>query len=81
MALCNELALVIGDNSRRFLPAMLECMQAEDGQRAGVRVAENTEYTTLLVQRVRIKFAIARQADHGLPLPLLPVVSMSLSNA
>ncbi len=38
MPLRNELPVMIGDDARRLLAAMLERMQAEHGQRTGIGV-------------------------------------------
>ena len=52
MALGDELAVVVGDDARRFLAAMLQRVQAQHGQRARIGMAENAEHAALLVQRI-----------------------------
>ena len=60
MPLGIKLAAVIGNNASRFLPAMLQCMQAERGQRGGVTRAEYAEDATFLMQLV----IVARKRMH-----------------
>src|SRR5690348_2538773 len=81
MTLGDEVSVVIGDDARRLLTAMLQGMQAEHGQSPSVRVAENAEHTALLVQSIALKILLLWKAGHGLPLPPLPVASKSLSSA
>ena len=47
--------LSIGDDARRFLAAMLERMQAQHRQRAGIGMAENAEHAALFMQRVAVE--------------------------
>ena len=58
MALGDELALVIGDDARGFLAAMLQRMQAEHSQCAGIGMVENAKHAALFMQRVLIPNAI-----------------------
>ena len=44
--------LSIGDDAGRFLAAMLQRMQAQHRQRAGIGMAENAEHAAFLMQRV-----------------------------
>ena len=50
MAFGDELTAIVGNHASRFLAAVLQRVQTEHGQGAGAGVAENAEYTTLLVQ-------------------------------
>ena len=50
---CETLA-VEGDDARRLLPAMLQRVQPERGQRGGLRVAENAEHAAFLAQAVGV---------------------------
>jgi hypothetical protein len=79
VALRDELAVVVGDDARGFLAAMLKRMQAKNGQRAGVGMAEDAENAALLVKGVVVGRSVAGDSRHRSSLP--PVVSMSLSNA
>ncbi len=47
MALGDELAVVVGDDSRRLLAAMLERVQTQHRQRARIGVAEDAENAAL----------------------------------
>ena len=55
MALGVEAGAVEGDDAGRLLAAMLQGMQAERGQRRGVRMAEDAEDAALLVQLVVVE--------------------------
>ncbi len=79
MALGGELAVVVGDDSRRLLAAMLLGVEPEHGQGGGVLVTEDAENGAFLVQRVAVELLIRGKTRHGLPFP--PVVSMSLSSS
>ena len=67
MALGDELPAVEGDDAGGFLSAMLQRVQAEHGQRAGIGMAENAEHAALLVQLV-VDRARVLKASHGLSL-------------
>ena len=62
--------LSIGDDAGGFLAAMLQRMQAQHRQRAGIGMAENAEHAALFMQRVVVQipdmFALA---GHRLPFP------------
>jgi len=80
MPLGDEMAFVIGDDTGRFLAAMLKRVQAQNRQRAGIGMVENAEHAALFVQRVVVPDVILFAnlgAGHRLP---LPPVSMSLSS-
>ena len=62
MALGDELALVEGDDAGRFLAAMLQGVQAQHRQGAGIGMAENAEHAAFLMQRVVVK---RRDRDPG----------------
>ena len=59
-----KLAAVIGDDAGRLLAAMLQGMQAEGGQRSGIRMAVNPENAALFVKMVRLS---AAGLQHPLP--------------
>ena len=65
----------------RFLAAMLQRMQAEHGQRAGIGMAENAEHAALFMQRVPVEIRNRRSGRSWLAVSAAPVVSMSLSSA
>jgi hypothetical protein len=48
------------NNARRFLPAVLQSMQAKGGNGGGIGMTENTEYTTFLAQPITIQIVIIR---------------------
>ena len=52
MTFGNELRAVVSDDARRFLSAMLERMQAEHRQRAGVGVSEHAEHSAFFVESI-----------------------------
>jgi hypothetical protein len=52
VALGVELAAVEADDARRFLPAVLQRVEAERGERRGFGVAQNAEHAALFMQRV-----------------------------
>ncbi len=54
---------VEGDDAGRFLAAMLQRVQAERGDRGGVRVAENAEHPAFLAQAVG--FGVERERRSG----------------
>ena len=54
VALGDKMAFVIGDDARGFLAAMLQRMQPQHHQRAGIGMAENAKHAALLMQRVAI---------------------------
>src|SRR6476646_2939988 len=75
MALGDELSSIEGNDAGRFLPAMLQGMQAERGQCPGVFVAENAENPAFFM-----KFVVERgghRAGVGSP----PLVWHNLSSA
>ena len=72
MAFGDELRAVICDNSGRFLSAMLERVETQHGQGAGIGVPEHAEYRAFFV-----KFVVERGA-HCFSFPELCVASMSL---
>ncbi len=80
MALGDELAFVIGDNACRFLAAMLQGMQAQHRQGAGIGMVENAEHAALFMQRVLVPDVIGRRLGAGHHLPF-PPDSTSLSSA
>ncbi len=49
-----EFLAVPADDSRSFLPAMLERMEAQRGRRGGIRGVDRTEDSALLAQAVAI---------------------------
>jgi hypothetical protein len=55
MPLGKELPSIEADDARRFLPAMLQRMEAERREGRGFGVAQNAEHATLFVQRVAMK--------------------------
>jgi hypothetical protein len=52
MAFGMETPVVVGDDTCRFLPAVLESMQAKRGQRGGVLVAKNAEHAAFFMQMI-----------------------------
>jgi hypothetical protein len=50
-----EVLSVISDDAGRFLPAMLQRMQAQHGERRGVLVSEDAKYAALLPELVVVK--------------------------
>ncbi len=81
MALGDEMAVVIGDDAGRFLAAMLQRMQAQHGQRAGVGMAENAKHAAFLMQRVAIVRDESQIGSSWPVIGLFPPVSTSLSSA
>ena len=83
MPLGDELGAVIGDNADRFLAPVLQGVQPQNRQRAGIRVPEHAEHPALIVEGVGllidVRFAV--KAGHGYLCPPSPVASMSLSSA
>src|ERR1041385_2866874 len=75
MAFGDELTIVIGDNARRFLAAMLERMQPQHRQGAGVGMVENAKHAALFMQRVLIPHMFAFAGHRS------PPVCTSLSSA
>ena len=65
-----EAFAVEGDDARRLLPAMLQRVQAERGQRGGVRVAIDAEHAALLAQPVGVQLEIEIHAHWLLSCPL-----------
>src|SRR6266850_3800882 len=47
-----QLRAIAGDDSSRFLAAMLQCVQAKIGQLRGLFMSEHAEYTTFVVKMV-----------------------------
>jgi hypothetical protein len=45
-----QVAAIAGDDSSRFLAAMLQCVEAEIRELRGFFVAEDTEHTTFVVE-------------------------------
>jgi hypothetical protein len=50
-----ELLAIIGDDSSRFLAAMLQGVQPERGQRSGVGMSEDPENTAFFMRMVIIE--------------------------
>ena len=69
MALAQELLAVEGDDAGRLLAAVLQRVQAERGERARLRVAENAEHAALFVQLVRVE-SVRQPVPHSLHLNL-----------
>ena len=72
-----EVAVLVGDDARGFLAAVLQRVQAERRQRGGVVVAEDAEHAAFLAQAVIVGAAAAGfrhrstlvvSKDHGRPL-------------
>jgi len=80
MTLGDELAIVIGDDARCFLPAMLEGMQTQHAQRTGIGMTENAKNAALFMQRIRVEYVVFL-AGHGLPFPPFPVAPRRVSSA
>ena len=59
-----ETATVKGDDARRLLAAMLQGVQAEGGDRGGVRMAEYAEDAAFLMQAVAIEIEITIVRSH-----------------
>ncbi len=53
-----EALAVEGNDARRLLPTVLQGVEAQCGERSGVRVAVDAEYAALLAQPVGIEFEI-----------------------
>ena len=68
MAFRTELLVVNGDDPRCFLPAVLERMKPERGQRAGILMTQNAENTAFFAQGICIdveRFVHVGSASHG----------------
>ena len=55
MALGDELHAVIGDDAGGFLAAMLQGMQPQHRQRAGIGMAENAEHAAFFMQGIVVE--------------------------
>ncbi len=64
-ALGVKVLAVEADDARRFLAAMLECMEAESRQRGGVGMAEDAEHAAFLAQPVAVKLVVADEPGQG----------------
>ncbi len=81
MALGDEVAIVIGDDAGGFLAAMLQRMQAQDRQRAGIGMVENAEHAALFVQRVIVPDMVALAGHRARFPPVSTRVSQRLAVA
>ena len=50
-----ELVAIVGHDARRFLPPVLEGVQAECGQSRGIGVIEDAEYAAFLMQLIAVE--------------------------
>ena len=76
-----EMAVLERDDAAGFLAAMLQGVQAQHRQRAGIGLVENAEHTAFLMQRVGVPGMVARTADVGIAHRWFPPVSMRVSSA
>ncbi len=67
MALSGEMRAVEGDDTGRFLPAMLKRMQTQRGQRRRIRVAENAEDAALFMQLVGFEMRVVIAGSSSRP--------------
>src|SRR5262249_36172870 len=81
MALRHEVPVVEGHDACGFLSAMLQRMEAKNGQGRGIGVAENAENPTLLVRLIVLILFAYLEGRHGLPLVPPPVVSKRRSSS
>src|SRR6202012_5322090 len=75
VALGGEMSVVEGDDAAGFLAAMLQGMQAQHRQGAGIGMVENAEYATFLMQRVTVPDVV--QIAHRFAFPPVSMRSFS----